>query len=500
LRLVLAREKTTHGIFQHISHPIIIIFIVILTEVAKLNGRSGSDIATYLGSSQTDPSAEEQALDGRYRLVYVTPEKLTQGGFADRLAAMHSSSSYGTGNTTKKICCIAVDESHCVSEWGHDFRPSFLKIGSTLRGTGVSGVTGGGGNSVLASIPLVALTATAVPRVQRDIVANLRMRPDATIAKKSFDRTNLKIVVRGKPRNGPSGAFDPVVDELAKAIAKRGGTSASNDAAYGAQGTSGCSTIVYCSTKREVEDIASRIARALAHRLVERRALRSDGAGDDAPLSPERAERLAAALVKPYHAGLSFGARTGAHLDFLVGRVSVVVATVAFGMGIDKPDIRRVVHWGPPKTVEEYYQQMGRAGRDGLTAECVMYAEGKDFAKYRDEFYLGGLSGEARAATVRSMDALRDFATGTSGCRRAKLLEFFDERPSFGEFCGTCDLCLNRKDHGDDLERDFQWEGARVVLFAVMACPNQVRVVITSVSKCKNGVCLFFFIYFTLLV
>ena len=91
-------------------------------------------------------------------------------------------------------------------------------------------------------------------------------------------------------------------------------------------------------------------------------------------------------------------------------------------------------------------------------------------------FYLGGLSGEARAATVRSMDALKDFAMGSDGCRRASLLEFFDETPSFGRFCGTCDLCSNRKNHGDDFERDFQWEGARVILFAVMACPNQVSV------------------------
>ena len=145
-------------------------------------------------------------------------------------------------------------------------------------------------------------------------------------------------------------------------------------------------------------------------------------------------------------------------------------------MGIDKPDIRRVIHWGACKTVEEYYQQMGRAGRDGLPAECTMFADAKEFAKYNDDFYLGKLNGEARAGTLRSMNALKDFAMSQSGCRRASLLAFFDETPAFGKHCGTCDLCLNRKDHGDDCERDFQWEGARVILFAVMACPRQVRI------------------------
>ena len=422
-----------------------------LAEVAKLNGRGGGDIATFLGSSQSNPMAEQRALDGEYRLVYVTPEKLTMGGFCDRLAAMHSS-----GST---ICCIAVDESHCVSEWGHDFRPSFLGIGQELRG-----------HPVLASIPLLALTATAVPRVQRDIVRNLRMRPDATIAKRSFDRANLKISVRGKPRNGPHGAFEPLAEELARALVRQGGTARN---ATKTPGTAGKSTIVYCATKKEVEDIAAKIAQTLAHQLVRQHAL-VHGA-DAAPLALEAAERLASAHVRPYHAGLSPARRTDAHLDFLVGRASVIVATVAFGMGIDKPDIRRVVHWGPCKTVEEYYQQMGRAGRDGLPAECVMYADPNDFLKYKSDFYLGGLSGEARAATVHSMDALRDFAASTEGCRRAKLLAFFEETPTFGEYCGTCDLSLDRKRYGDDAERDFQWEGARVILVAVMACPGQVR-------------------------
>lgn len=225
-----------------------------------------------------------------------------------------------------------------------DFRPSFLKIGPALRE-----------HPVLASIPLLALTATAVPRVQRDIVTNLRMRGDATVAKKSFDRPNLKISVGRKPRNGLTGAFDRVAKEVAKAIVGTGGTAdAMNNkkagAGYRAVSVPGKSSIVYCSTKKEVEDISSQITRQLAHQIVQQHAIGKGGGGG--AISFDEALSLASSYVKPYHAGLSFGHRSDAHTEFLVGKVAVIVATVAFGMGIDKPDIRRVVHWGPPKTVE----------------------------------------------------------------------------------------------------------------------------------------------------
>jgi RecQ family ATP-dependent DNA helicase len=414
-------------------------------EVAKLNGRSsGADIAAFLGSSQSDPMVEERALNGEYRLIYVTPEKLTSGGgFLDRLSSMHQS-----GNNKSTICLFAVDESHCVSEWGHDFRPSFLKIGPTLRN-----------HPILKNIPILALTATAVPRVQSDIVNKLCMQPYPTIAKKSFDRPNLKITIRRKPRNGPVGAFEGLAKEMASSIA-------SNKSVVG----SGKSTIVYCSTKKEVEDTTAMLVRLLAHHLV------------TPAITLEHASQLASSIVRPYHAGLTYEQRTEAHTEFLVGKVAIIVATVAFGMGIDKPDIRRVIHWGACKTVEEYYQQMGRAGRDGLPAECIMYADSHDFAKYKDDFYLGGLSGEVKIVTVQSMDALRDFAMSTDGCRRAALLNFFNEVPSFGKFCGTCDLCLDRKNYGDDQSRDFQWEGARVILCAVAYCPSQVSLSIAILS------------------
>ena len=279
-------------------------------QVSKLNGRSGkSEIATYLGSSQADPSMEQRALSGEFRLVYITPEKLTCDGFLDSLAYMHMN-----GN---KICVFAVDESHCVSQWGHDFRPSFLKIGPSLRG-----------HSILSSIPILALTATAVPRVQLDIVKNLQLKPDATQSKKSFDRPNLKIVIRRKPRN--TRAFDSLTNEIAMAIVKQGGSSILSSKSK--INISGMSTIVYCETKKEVEQITARIITDLGHEIVRQYGLiNSDKEDNYNTISIQSANQLASNFVKPYHAGLSFGHRSDAHTEFLIGKVTVIVATVAFG-------------------------------------------------------------------------------------------------------------------------------------------------------------------------
>jgi len=311
---------------------------------------------------------------------------------------------------------------------------------------------------------LLALTATAVPRVQQDIIKKMQMKRGLTVAKKSFDRPNLKITIRRKPITG--NPFDALVTDIATAFAKL------DNKSY----TQAKSTIVYCATKKEVEQICSMISQALAHKIA-------DNSNQNMAFS--KAEQIASTFVKPYHAGLSIGQREDAHTNFLIGRCTVIVATVAFGMGIDKPDIRRVIHWGPCKTVEEYYQQIGRAGRDGLSAECTMYAQSlSDFSKFKDSFYIGNLRGEVREATIRSMDALKDFAMSTEGCRRASLLDFFGEKPSFGKQCGTCDLCLEKKQHAGDFERDFQSEGARVILLAVSACPEQSM---STLEKVING-------------
>ena len=189
--------------------------------------------------------------------------------------------------------------------------------------------------------------------------------------------------------------------------------------------------------------------------------------------------------IEAYHAGLSNAERATAHTNFLTGKSSVVVATVAFGMGIDKPDIRRIIHYGSPKTLEEYYQQIGRAGRDGLPAECVMYVAESDFDRYKSDFYLGGLTGKARQATETSMAALRTFCLDAETCRRKALLNYFAEHsPAFGDRCGTCDTCLNVATYGDDAQRDFGPLGARVVLQAISSLNEQG---LTNILKVITG-------------
>lgn len=252
-------------------------------------------------------------------------------------------------------------------------------------------------------------------------------------------------MIKRKPKNGAMAALNAVVKELY--LAEGRGTAKS--------------TIIYCATRKEVDDVTRDIVSAFAHMLADKR-----------DMTFAEAHTIASQRIKPYHAGLS--TRQEAHLSFLVGKTPVIVATIAFGMGIDKPDIRRVIHWGPPKTVEEYYQQMGRASRDGLFGECIMYCDLSDFAKYKSGFYTKGLKGDALKSILESMDALQEYCMSDDCCRRASLMKFFAEEPTFGKRCGTCDICLYRELTGDELERDFAFDGARVLLAAVVLCNGQV--------------------------
>jgi RecQ family ATP-dependent DNA helicase len=375
-------------------------------QVHKLNGLSKEPVATFLGSAQQDPQEERKALQGDYNLIYVTPEKLATAGFLNQLAQLHAH---------KSIALFAIDESHCVSEWGHDFRPDFRHLGKNLRD-----------HQGLAQIPILALTATAVPRVQLDIMQSLRLR-NPLKSQQSFDRTNLKIRVL-KKSGGVSTAMQGLVEALNTPNVR----------------LTKESTIVYAPTRAQVEEVALYLQKSVE-----------------------------TAQVEAYHAGLSNDDRSRAHTNFLTGKTTVIVATVAFGMGIDKPDTRRVIHYGPPKTLEEYYQQIGRAGRDGLPAECTMYTSAPDLDRYKSEFYLGGLTGSAREATVHSMDALRSFSLDAEKCRRKSLLDYFEEVPAFGQRCGTCDTCLSVAKYQGDTQRDFSDLGARVVLRAVFSLKEQ---------------------------
>jgi len=390
-------------------------------QVQRLNGLSNEKLATYLGSAQVDGMEEARALRGEYPLVYITPEKLMTSGFLDRLA------------NNLNLCCVAVDEAHCVSQWGHDFRKDYLFAGETLRN-----------HPQLRSVPIIALTATAVPRIQKDIERHLQLRSPNKMVQ-SFDRTNLEIQVIIKERSNPlPSAMESLISSLTNEEQK--------------QGHAG-STIIYAVTRNMTEEVASYLQQRL----------QAQGSTVD---------------VRAYHAGMSTAKRHETHVQFLTGKTSVVVATIAFGMGIDKPDTRRVIHWGPPMNVEGYYQQIGRAGRDGLPAKCVLYTSASDFDKYNDDFYIGQLQGEAKQAAIQSTRALKSFALNKEDCRRKSLLNYFQEIPTFGERCGTCDTCLGAKKYGNDSLRDFGIE-SRLVLSAVVALKDPSMGTIENVLKGK---------------
>ena len=286
----------------------------------------------------------------------------------------------------------------------------------------------------------MALTATAVPRIQKDIISNLKLRSPC-IDLQSFDRPNLIIKVATKDTsNALQSAMEPLIRTLKKKVS---------------------STIIYAPTRTEVESIAGYLQQRF------------------------EAEGCSSIVrAQGYHAGMSDNQRYQAHVNYLTGETAVIVATIAFGMGIDKCDTRRIVHYGPPKTVEEYYQQIGRAGRDGLPAECIMYTSPSDFDRYLSDFYLGSLEGSAKEASVQSTKSLKEFALNREKCRRKSLLDFFHERPSFGERCGTCDNCKNMQKYGEDGKRDFG-DVARIILAAVAGLREQGLTIVVQVANGK---------------
>ena len=271
-------------------------------QVDQLRAFGGTDsIAHFLNSSLTKAEAahvKEDVLGGKTKLLYVAPESLTKQDNIDFLRL-------------NPISFVAVDEAHCISEWGHDFRPEYRKIRQVISNIGDN-------------IPIIALTATATPKVQQDIQKNLQMN-NATVYKSSFNRSNLFYEVRAK-RN--------VLREIVKFIKQNAGKSG----------------IIYCLSRKKVEEVAEALT-------------------------------LNGVKALPYHAGLDAKVRADTQDKFLMEDVEVIVATIAFGMGIDKPDVRYVIHHDVPKSMEGYYQETGRAGRDGGEGICVAFYSQKDVDK-----------------------------------------------------------------------------------------------------------------------
>jgi ATP-dependent DNA helicase RecQ len=344
-------------------------------QVDQLNafGINAHFLNSTLNKSETN-KVKKEVLSGKTKLLYVAPESLTK---EENVLFLKEA----------KLSFVAIDEAHCISEWGHDFRPEYRKIKTIIAQIG-------------SHLPVVALTATATPKVQQDIQRNLQME-EADLFKSSFNRTNLYYEVRPKLKN-----------ETKKQIIKYIKTH---------KGKSG---IIYCLSRKKVEEIAE--------------LLKVNGIN-----------------AAPYHAGLDQSVRVKNQDDFLNEELDVIVATIAFGMGIDKPDVRYVIHYDVPKSLEGYYQETGRAGRDGLDGHCLMFYRYEDIVKL-EKFNKDKPVTERENSKIL-LEEMAAYAE-SSVCRRKVLLHYFGEY--LGEDCGFCDNCKKPKD---------KFEGMDYLLSAIAA-------------------------------
>ena len=312
------------------------------------------------------------------RIVYLSPERIMTDAFTEFLR-----------DTT--LSFIAIDEAHCISHWGHDFRPEYRQLGRLKE--------------YFPDVALHAYTATATDPVRRDIARQLRLKkPEILVG--SFDRPNL--IYRARRRTAR-------LKQVCKVLAYHPGESG----------------IIYCIRRRDVDELCAAL-RDRGYRAV------------------------------PYHAGMTDRDRKRNQDDFIEEKVEIIVATIAFGMGIDKSNVRYVIHTGMPKSLEHYQQESGRAGRDGLEAECLLFYSGGDYAIWKS--LMGDLEPEVQAASREKLNRIYGYCTGIT-CRHKSLLEYFGQRPE-QENCGACDACL------DELNL---MEDSPVIAQKILSCVVRLR-------------------------
>ncbi|MCQ2187068.1 MAG: DNA helicase RecQ [Bacteroidales bacterium] len=331
------------------------------------SGAGTGSVAHFLNSSLSKYQIDEVRADlvaGRTKILYVAPESLTKEENVHMLRGV-------------RISFYAIDEAHCISEWGHDFRPEYRRIRNLVEQIGRA--------------PIIALTATATPKVQSDILKNLGI-PDAKVFKSSFNRPNLYYEIRDK--------VEPEKD-IIKYIRSNPGKSG----------------IIYCLSRKKVEELAELLC-------------------------------INGIKARPYHAGLDAKVRAENQDAFLMEEIQVIVATIAFGMGIDKPDVRFVIHYDIPKSIESYYQETGRAGRDGQEGICIAYYSYKDIQKL--EKFMQGKPISEQEISRQLLGEVVAYAE-SSQCRRKLLLNYFGE-DYLEDDCHCCDNCLHPRQTFDGRE------------------------------------------------
>ena len=356
-------------------------------QVDSIRAHAGDEkIAHFLNSSLSRiqiRAVRQDITEGHTKLLFVAPETLTK---EENLSFFKS----------VEVSFIAVDEAHCISEWGHDFRPEYRRIHSMME-------------IMDKEIPIVALTATATPKVAADIIKTLRMRNPAQFVA-SFNRDNLYYEIRAK------GKQDDTLRQIVHYVQAK-------------QGQAG---IIYVQSRKSAEDIAGLL-------------------------------RVNGIKSSPYHAGLDAKVRSETQDGFLNEQIQVIVATIAFGMGIDKPDVRFVLHYDVPKSIENYYQETGRAGRDGLPAECLTYYAPKDVLKL--EKFLRDKPLAEREMGIQLLNEMVAYVE-TSACRRKFLLHYFGEHYQ-DQACSAKQLCDNCRNPQPQLEAQIQVEMALQAVIAL---------------------------------